>query len=79
VVDVRLADVLRDELPGADVVVANIELRTVAALLARLRTELVVASGYLTGEAPSAVGWKVVDEMRLEGWAAHVLARQQAH
>jgi len=72
-VDVRQLDVLRDELPAADLVVANIELRVVEELLPRVRARRAIASGYLEGEAPRVAGWRVRTELRLEGWASHVL------
>jgi len=71
--DVRHADVLRDELPRADVVVANIELPTVEALLVRLSAPLAVTAGYLAPERPQVTGWEVVSHTELDGWAAHVL------
>ena len=67
------ADVLRDTLPTADVVVANIELAVVEALLVRHQARTVVTSGYLIGERPRAEGWAVVGELELDGWSAHVL------
>lgn len=72
-VDVRRADVLRDELPRADVVVANIDLTVVEALLARRPGRTVVTSGYLALEAPDAPGWSPVSRMELDGWGADVL------
>lgn len=72
--DVRLADVLEDELPVTDLVVANIELGVVEALLPRLPGPRAITSGYLAGEVPVAPGWAPVDERQLDGWAAHVLA-----
>jgi ribosomal protein L11 methyltransferase len=72
-VDARRLDVLHDELPDADVLVANIELATVEALLARTRAGIAIASGYLVGEAPAVAGWTVVDSRELEGWSAHAL------
>ena len=74
-VDVHELDVLRDDVPPADVVVANIELAVVEALLARRPARTVVSSGYLAGERPRAEGWTVVRDLELEGWAAHVLVR----
>jgi ribosomal protein L11 methyltransferase len=74
VVEVSRADVLRDELPAADVVVANIELGVVERLLGRLSADLVVTSGYLEAETPNAPGWARVERLELEGWAADVLA-----
>ncbi len=72
-VDVRMADILRDELPRADVVVANIERRVVEALLARIHAGMVVTSGYLAHETPRVPGWDRVRRLELEGWAADVL------
>jgi ribosomal protein L11 methyltransferase len=69
------ADVLEDELPDADVVVANIELRVVEQLLGRAAGRRAVTSGYLAGEAPQQARWEIVRSRELEGWAAHVLER----
>jgi len=71
---VGVVDVLGDALPPADVVVANIELRVVEALLPRLESSLAVTSGYLAGEAPAAPGWELVEQIEVDGWAAHVHA-----
>jgi ribosomal protein L11 methyltransferase len=73
-VDVRRLDVLRDVLPEADVVVANIELAAVEAVLARVSARIAVTSGYLSSETPTAPGWAGVERLELEGWAADVLA-----
>jgi ribosomal protein L11 methyltransferase len=73
-VSVSAADVLADELPRVDVVVANIELRAVEALLARRPAATAVISGYLADDAPSAHGWEHRQRLELEGWAADVLA-----
>jgi ribosomal protein L11 methyltransferase len=77
VLDAWRADVLVDELPSADVVVANIELGVVEALLARIDARTTVTSGYLASERPEAPGWRAVERIELEGWAADVLARPQ--
>jgi len=76
VVDVRQADVLEDELPASDVVVANIELVVVERVLERLHVREAVTSGYLASERPTAAGWSPVDRVELEGWAADVLAKR---
>ncbi len=73
VVDVSRADVLRGELPVADVVVANIELSVVEQLLKRLGAGIAVTSGYLESDAPTAAGWTRIERLELEGWAADVL------
>jgi ribosomal protein L11 methyltransferase len=70
------ADVLVDELPTTDLVVANIELAAVERLLARAAADVAVTSGYLASEAPCAEGWEGADRLELEGWAADVLARR---
>lgn len=68
--DVRHADVIQDELPAADVVVANIELRVVEALLGRASARVAVTSGYLEADVPVATGWAHARRLELEGWAA---------
>jgi ribosomal protein L11 methyltransferase len=73
-VDLRQADAVADDLPAADVLVANIELRVVEALLARPpRASVAVTSGYLAQDEVSAPGWRRVERLELEGWAADVL------
>ncbi|HET9461552.1 MAG TPA: 50S ribosomal protein L11 methyltransferase, partial [Gaiellaceae bacterium] len=74
-VHVECADVLRDGLPVADVVVANIELAVVEQLLSRAPAGIAVTSGYLASEQPRAHGWIGVDRMELDGWAADVFSR----
>jgi ribosomal protein L11 methyltransferase len=73
-VGVSAADVLADELPAVDVVVANIELPAVEALLARRPARTAITSGYLATDAPSAPGWERVERFELEGWAADLFA-----
>lgn len=75
VVDVFKADVLRDELPDADVVVANIDLRIVEQLLERVVARVAVTSGYLDSETPAMSGWTRVDRLEVEGWAADTSRR----
>ena len=72
-VEVTRADVLADELPRADVVVANIELRIVEQLLERVTAPTVLTSGYLGGEMPAAPGRERVDRVEIGGWAADLL------
>jgi ribosomal protein L11 methyltransferase len=72
-VAVRRLDVLHDELPAAGLVVANIELQVVEALLARLRSRRAITSGYLAGQFPAVTGWRPLEELVIDGWAAHVL------
>ena len=72
-VRVRQTDVLSDELPHTDVVVANIELRVVEALLARAPADVAVTSGYLAHETPRVEGWSSVMRIEPDGWGADVL------
>lgn len=74
-VDVREADVLVNELPRADVVVANLDLTLVEALLGRLPPCTAIASGYLAHDVPRVPGWRRVDRLELDGWAADALVR----
>jgi ribosomal protein L11 methyltransferase len=74
--DVRLADILRDELPTADVAVANISSATVAALGPRLRTARVIASGYVERDEPELAGYRPVARRTSAGWAADLYERQ---
>jgi ribosomal protein L11 methyltransferase len=71
-IDARRLDALADPLPGADLVVANIELGIVESLLLRRPAAHAITSGYLAGELPRAPGWTAVETIELEGWAAHV-------
>ena len=69
-IDVILLDGELDELPHADVVVANVLLTPVEKILARLNTRASITSGYLTTDHPRAQGWQSVDRLELDGWAA---------
>jgi ribosomal protein L11 methyltransferase len=75
-VAVAQADVLADELPAVDVVVANIDLGVAERLLERVAARTAVTSGYLAHERPSAAGWIAEVRLEYEGWAADVLARR---
>ena len=75
-VDVRRVDVLSDDLPSSDVVVANIELKVVEGLLERDPARTAVTSGYLAAETPRAPNWTVVTRLELDGWAADVLTAE---
>ncbi len=72
-VTVTQGDVLGDDLPVVDLVVANIELRAVEALLTRCPAGRAIVSGYLAHESPAAPGWSSARRLELEGWAADVM------
>ena len=65
-----LLDGESDELPGADVAVANVLLAPVEKILARLDAGAAITSGYLATDLPAARGWQHVDRLELDGWAA---------
>lgn len=75
VVEVFRADVLHDDLPVAEVIVANIELEIVERLLERTTARFVVTSGYLEADTPSAPRWTRLDRLELDGWGADVFSR----
>ncbi len=74
-VEAILLDALRERLPSADVVVANVLLGPVEAILARLDAALVVTSGYLATDRVRAPGWRRVERRELDRWAADTWAR----
>lgn len=74
-VEVRQADVLVDELPDADLLVANIEHRVVERLLARTVSPRAITSGYLAEAELAAPGWARRDRLELDGWAADAWER----
>jgi len=65
-----LLDGESDELPRADVAVANVLLAPVEKILARLDARAAITSGYLAIDLPAAPGWQHVDRVELDGWAA---------
>jgi ribosomal protein L11 methyltransferase len=74
--EVLFLDVLRDDLPAADLLVANIELAAVTALLRRWNGRRAITSGYLAEEQPEPPGWSGEERIELDGWAADFLARK---
>jgi ribosomal protein L11 methyltransferase len=72
-VHVARADVLVDELPATDLVVANIERPIVERILLRVPARAALTSGYFAAERPDVAGWDAVERLELEGWAADVL------
>jgi ribosomal protein L11 methyltransferase len=76
-VDVQVwqADVLADDLPETEVLVANIDVAVVERLLERAQSRTAVTSGYFTSDRPRSTRWESVDRVEVEGWAADVFAR----
>jgi ribosomal protein L11 methyltransferase len=69
------ADALTDDLPRADVVVANVALDVIEALLPLLDARLAITSGYLERDEPNAPGWRRIERRDREGWAADLFER----
>jgi ribosomal protein L11 methyltransferase len=69
------ADGLADELPRAEIAVANVALDVVERLLTRLPVRHAVTSGYLAADEPDAPGWTHVDRRTADGWAADLFQR----
>ena len=59
-----------DELPAIATTVANVLLAPVERILARLGSGVVITSGYLDSDHPTAPGWRSTDRVMLDGWAA---------
>jgi ribosomal protein L11 methyltransferase len=68
--EARVCDALTGSLPRADVAVANVLLRRVETILARLDAAEAVTSGYLAGERPGHPGWEHVKTTARDGWSA---------
>jgi ribosomal protein L11 methyltransferase len=74
--DVRRSDALADRLPPAQVVVANMSERLVAAVAPRVTCELFLTSGYFEPHRPLLAGFHPTERRTLEGWAADLHARE---
>lgn len=74
-IETWVADALRDELPSADVAVANIARATIEELAARLRCHILVASGYLESDTLRLRGFRQRARRVAEGWAADLYER----
>jgi ribosomal protein L11 methyltransferase len=74
-IEACIRDVLVDELPHTDLVVANVALDVVEALLARAPGRRVIASGYLDRDEPRVTGWRSLDRRTDGDWAADLLER----
>jgi len=68
--EVTLLDGELDDLPPAEVAVANVLLMPVQRILARLEGDVAITSGYLDTDLPEAPGWRATDHVAADGWAA---------
>lgn len=69
-VDVRTVDILSGVLPRADVTLANITRQTVEQVAPRLRTSVLVTSGYLPTDPEELPPFRLVHRVARDGWAA---------
>ena len=75
-VEVRLLDAASDELPSAEIVLANIDRRAIELLAPPCECEVLVTSGYYEHQRPSFEGF-VRTVRKTEGqWAADLFERQ---
>jgi ribosomal protein L11 methyltransferase len=74
--EVRRADVLEDELPPADVAVANLTLGAVEVFAERVDATYLVSSGYLVGEEPQLPRFRHLERRAGERFAADLHARK---
>jgi len=74
-IDARLLDARAEQLPPAQVAVANIALDTIEALMPLLAVEQLVTSGYLARDAVRPRGYRLLDRRELDGWAGELYAR----
>jgi ribosomal protein L11 methyltransferase len=73
-VEVRRADALVDSPPTGDVAIANITHSAVQTLAPRLRSDVLVTSGYLVTDESSLPGFRQVRRVTRDGWAADLYA-----
>jgi ribosomal protein L11 methyltransferase len=73
--DTRCLDTLTDNIPPADVALANIAFAAVEALPGRLETNHLVTSGYLAPETPALAGFRRLGRRELDGWAGDLYVR----
>jgi ribosomal protein L11 methyltransferase len=75
--DVRELDATTDPVPPAEIVAANVSLSIVEALLPRLDSATVVASGYLEADELDFGPYVRRERRTLGGWAADLLHRAE--
>jgi ribosomal protein L11 methyltransferase len=70
------ADALGDPIPAAELAVANLELALIAPVAARLRSDRLIASGYLAGEHAEPEGFTLQRRLERDGWAGELFTRR---
>jgi ribosomal protein L11 methyltransferase len=78
-VETRIVDVLHDDLPAAELAIANITHATLHAVAPRLRCRRLISSGYLPTDAVECPPLSHLRRITRDGWAADVYeAREPA-
>jgi ribosomal protein L11 methyltransferase len=77
-VDVRLADVLADELPEVELGLANLELELVERLGERTAPETLVVAGFLARDRVRLPDWRRLERRERDGWAAELVTRRRS-
>jgi ribosomal protein L11 methyltransferase len=75
--ELRPADALAEELPAADAAVANVSVAFVPLLAPRLRSPVLIVSGYLQSDRPETPGYRAEKRVVEDGWAADLLRHQE--
>jgi ribosomal protein L11 methyltransferase len=75
--EIRQADAFAAGLPESDAVVANVSAAFVRELAPALRTQSLIASGYLESEELALPGFRRVERRVEGGWAADLFRREE--
>jgi ribosomal protein L11 methyltransferase len=75
-VDARRVDVTEETLPTAEIVIANIDLETLARLSPPTECRLLVTSGYYEADHPTVDGFDHVERRARSAWAADLFMRK---
>jgi ribosomal protein L11 methyltransferase len=76
-IEARTADARGQELPVADLAVANISLELVEAAGPAMETARLITAGYLASDRPSLPGFAHLRRAERDGWAADAFSRSR--
>jgi ribosomal protein L11 methyltransferase len=71
----RLVDAGADEVPSAELAIANISLAAVELAVPRVPAARVITAGYLARDRPKLSGLVHLERRQLDGWAADLFSR----
>jgi ribosomal protein L11 methyltransferase len=75
--EARLVDALTEDIPAAEILVANVSAAFAGKLRPAAVTRAVLASGYLEVDLPALAGFRPRDRRVAEGWAADLYRREE--